>query len=167
MAFRVRLQKENFKFSCSHFTIFGPTQAEALHGHNYYVTVELALLGLDEKLGMAFDFNLVKPMVKAIADRLDERVLVPERSQFLGVQKTKDRVVATYAGKVYDLPASDVILLPVVNVTSEELARHFANELKTGLEKSPDVLSRLARITVGVEETRGQSVFYDLILKAR
>ncbi|MES2964130.1 MAG: 6-carboxytetrahydropterin synthase, partial [Bdellovibrionota bacterium] len=101
MAFRVRLEKENFKFSCSHFTIFGPTQAEALHGHNYYVTVELKLTELDPKLGMAFDFNLVKPMVKAIADRLDERVLVPEKSAFLTVTKSQDRVVATYAGKKY------------------------------------------------------------------
>lgn len=162
MAFRVRLEKENFKFSCSHFTIFGPTKAEALHGHNYYVTVELVLTDLDPTLGMAFDFNLVKPMVKAIADRLDERVLVPERSTFLTVQKTADRVIATYAGKKYDLPAVDVILLPVVNVTSEELARHFANELKSGLAKHPDTLARVEAISVGIEETRGQSVFYDL-----
>lgn len=165
MAFRVRLAKENFKFSCSHFTIFGPTEAEALHGHNYYVTVELELSDLDTDLGMAFDFNVVKPMVKAISDRLDERVLVPEKSKFMQVVKNGPRIVATYNGKTYDLPSSDVVLLPVVNVTSEELARHFANELKSGLSKHPDTWARVSSITVGIEETRGQSVFYDLPLK--
>lgn len=164
MGFRVRLEKENFKFSCSHFTIFGPDRAEALHGHNYYVSVEIELTALDPALGMAFDFNLVKPLVKAVAERLDERVLVPEKSPFLQISKTADRVVATYDGKKYDLPASDVILLPIVNVTSEELARHFALELQKGLSPHKETLARMRSISVGVEETRGQSVFFDLVL---
>ncbi|MEK7355301.1 MAG: 6-carboxytetrahydropterin synthase [Bdellovibrionota bacterium] len=165
MAFRIRLEKENFKFSCSHFTIFGPSRAEALHGHNYYVSVELKLASLDPKLGMAFDFNLVKPLVRAVADRLDERVLVPENSPYLTIQKSADRIVATYGAKKYDLPAADVILLPVVNVTSEELARHFADELLKGLAPHPESLARVESVTVGIEETRGQSVYYDLILR--
>ena len=91
MSFRIRLEKESIKFSCSHFTIFGPDKAEALHGHNYYVTAEFGLRELDETLGMAFDFNLLKPLLKQEADRLDEHILVPNRSPFLKIERTTEQ----------------------------------------------------------------------------
>ncbi len=165
MAFRIRLEKENFKFSCSHFTIFGPANAEALHGHNYYVSAEVSLSELDPDLGFAFDFNLLKPVIKNLAQSLDERVLLPTRSPFLKVEKSKDSVRAVFNQKTYDIPAGDVVLLDLVNITSEELARYFANEVVRVLKKSgqPE-FKRVTALTLGIEETRGQIVFFDVDL---
>ena len=52
----LRLAKEDFKFSAAHFTLFGPDEAELLHGHNYQVEVEMVGYALDEdwQFGLRF-----------------------------------------------------------------------------------------------------------------
>ncbi len=172
MSFVIRLEKENFKFSCSHFTIMGPGQAERLHGHNYYVSLEIQLVDLDSSLGMAFDFNLVKPLVREITDSYDELVLLPDRSPYLKIEQTQSEygecVRATFDGKDkqkrYEFPSEDVKLLPVVNVTSEELAREIGKRLAEKMRSLEGIAKRVRQISVGVQETRGQSVSYQLSL---
>lgn len=156
MSIRIVLEKENFKFSCSHFTILGPDRAERLHGHNYYVRVECQAESLIPDLGMAFDFNLLKTLVREIVGRLDEMVLLPERSPYLKIECPPDSVSVALGKKNYVFPLEDVRILPVVNVTSEELARILAEEIRHRLPVS------LKRLAVAVEETRGQSVVYEL-----
>lgn len=165
MPYRIRLEKENFKFSCSHFTILGPDRAERLHGHNYYVSAELRVSSLDPTLGMAFDFNQIKPLLRRLTESFDEMVLLPENSPYLSIERTANRRVrALFAGKVYDFPEEDVKCLPIVNVTSEELARQLAEGLLAEIKKAPSLHTRIAGLEVGVEETRGQSVIYELTL---
>ena len=162
MAFRIRLEKENFKFSCSHFTIFGPAAAEALHGHNYYLSAEFHVTELDPRLGFAFDFNLVKPILRDLAARLDERVLIPTRSPYLKVKTTDASVEATYNDKAYVFPKADVVLIDIVNITSEELARYFADQLAKEFESSSHTeFNRISSMSIGIQETRGQTVFFD------
>lgn len=159
MTYRIQLAKEDFKFSGSHFTIFGPGRAERLHGHNYQVRCELALKSLDVSLGMAFDFNDVKPLLREITRSLDEYVLLPENSPYLSVTPFEDRVRVQFANKRYELPAEDVRLLPMTNVTSEELARWIAVELSSRLmSERPEAAGKIANLSIAVEETRGQSV---------
>jgi 6-pyruvoyltetrahydropterin/6-carboxytetrahydropterin synthase len=163
--FRIRLAKENFKFSCSHFTIFGPNTAESLHGHNYYISAELALTGVKDDLGMAFDFNDVKPLLRSLADHLDEKVLLPAKSKYLKTSNEGKQVVVTFDQKTYSFPESDVLVLPLVNITSEELARHFAESFVAKIKSSNNVdLKKIRSVSIGIEETRGQTVFYDLDL---
>lgn len=157
MSFRILLEKENFKFSCSHFTIFGPQEAEALHGHNYYVSAEFKLSELDPKLGLAFDFNLLKPLIKKLTDEFDEHVLIPKNSPYLKITETQDSVTIEHGATKYQLPKKDALMLDAVNITSEELARTFAEKLKKEIAS----LKRITTITVGIQETRGQTVFYD------
>ncbi len=161
MAFRIRIEKESIKFSCSHFTIFGPHEAEALHGHNYYVTAEFGLRELDPQLGMAFDFNLLKPILKEECDKLDEHILIPKNSPFLKIERTLEQIKVTHGKKSYAFPEEDVIELEAVNITSEELAREFANRIQQRLKGVPKA-ERINALTVGIQETRGQTVFYDL-----
>lgn len=163
MSFVVRLAKENMKFSGSHFTIFGPADAERLHGHNYYVSVLFKVQELQPQLGLAFDFNLMKPLVRKICEELDERVLVPEKSSFLKVNRRNAQVEVQFARKFYSLPSEDVVLLPIANVTSEELARWIATRLASDLPKSAGV----KHLQVSVEETRGQSVSYTLKMSSK
>ena len=161
MSFRIRIEKESIKFSCSHFTIFGPAEAEALHGHNYYVSAEFGLSELDASLGMAFDFNLLKPLLKEEADKLDEHVLIPRNSPFLKIDRTVDQIKVAHGKKQYLFPIEDVIELDTVNITSEELARDFAHRIQKRLGEHGS-LARINRLCIGIQETRGQTVFYDL-----
>ena len=160
MSFRVRLEKENFKFSGTHFTILGPEEAERLHGHNYYVWVELELSKIHPEFGFAFDFNLVKPLIVALCRSLDEYILLPARSAYLKIQRTDTTVEVTFHDKVFHFPSSDVRELPVANVTCEELARYLTSELAKTLPNNLGVTC----LTVAVNETRGQGVAFSLKL---
>jgi 6-pyruvoyltetrahydropterin/6-carboxytetrahydropterin synthase len=158
MSFSILLEKENFKFSCSHFTILSSDRAERLHGHNYYIAVKLMLSSIDPSLGMGFDFNLVKPLIRQIADHLDEFVLIPESSPYLKVEQNSERVTVRFLQKYYDFPAEDVRILPVANITSEELARYIATQLRSLLKLNPELVKRIQSVETGIQETRGQTV---------
>jgi 6-pyruvoyltetrahydropterin/6-carboxytetrahydropterin synthase len=169
MAIRIILAKENFKFSCSHFTILGPGHAERLHGHNYYLRVELEIDSVDPSLGMAFDFNLLKKLVRDLAAGFDELVLLPKNSPFLKIETIQDPSTGESVGvnlgqKRYVFPKEDVRLLPIVNVTSEELARIIAEEIQAKLPDAVGTTVGMKRLEVTVEETRGQSIAYEIQL---
>lgn len=156
--YTVHLNKEPFKFSCSHFTILTAKHAERLHGHNYQLRVSLSLVKLDAKLGLAFDFNRVKPVIRALCDELDERILLPARSEYLKIRKDGRQIEARFGKKTYSFPEEDTLALPLVNITSEELARFAGERLLSELADVP----YWTRLRVNVEETRGQSVSYSL-----
>src|SRR3989442_6613298 len=105
---------------------------ERLHGHNYQVSVRVeADLGRD---GYVLDFGLVKRVAKALCEELDERVLLPERSDCLVVTRTEDAVeVRTEAGHRFRFPAADVRLLPIAHSSAEELAAYLLARLHEAL----------------------------------
>jgi 6-pyruvoyltetrahydropterin/6-carboxytetrahydropterin synthase len=154
--FTIHLAKEPFKFSCSHFTILAPDRAERLHGHNYQLRVDIEVADIDSKLGFAFDFNDVKPIIRTFCDELDERILVPTRSPFLKLIEAGDTLDVQFNGKRYSFPLSDTIRLPITNITTEELARFAWIRLAEGLKDQP----RWTSLLVHVEETRGQGVSF-------
>lgn len=156
--YTINLAKELFKFSCSHFTIFSPTHAERLHGHNYQVRVTIGLKETDPKLGFAFDFNLVKPMIRAFCDSLDERILIPKNSPYIKIDATETQVNIQFADKKYSFPKSDTLVLPLVNISTEELCRYACTQLSEEMKNLPS----WSKLKVGIEETRGQSVTYQI-----
>jgi 6-pyruvoyltetrahydropterin/6-carboxytetrahydropterin synthase len=164
MSFTIDLQKENFKFSCTHFTIFGPTDGERMHGHNYQVRCQIEIRDIRADVGMAFDFNAVKPQIKDLCNELDERILLPETSPYLKIAKTERSVHILFHKKEYVLPAEDILSLPIANITAEELARYFCKTLKTrmaiGSPGGAFAQSELLSFAITVEETLGQSVTY-------
>lgn len=156
--FAVHLAKENFKFSCSHFTILSSNKAEHLHGHNYQVAVDIELSEINTDLGFAFDFNDVKPVIRRLCDSLDERILLAGKSKYLNIMTAGSQVEVKFGERTYSLPEGDVITLPICNISSEELARWFAR----GLAEDIQSIQHWRRIRVSIEETRGQSVSYTL-----
>lgn len=154
--YTVHLAKEPFKFSCSHFTILGPDRAERLHGHNYQLKVSIQVEGTNDKLGFAFDFNDVKPIIRRLCDELDERILLPSHSPYLKLKSDGSSVEAQFSGKRYVFPSEDTLSLPLVNITSEELARFSGERFKKDFAH----LKFWTSLEVNVEETRGQSVSY-------
>jgi 6-pyruvoyltetrahydropterin/6-carboxytetrahydropterin synthase len=154
----IHLAKEPFKFSCSHFTILSADKAERLHGHNYQVRIDIGVREIDRDLGMAFDFNAVKPLIRELCDQLDERILLPLNSPFLEVKSQAGQVEARFGAKHYSFPAEDTVLLPLANISSEELARHISERLTERMQPLPQWTS----LRVHIEETRGQSVSYSI-----
>ncbi len=113
---------------------------------------------------MAFDFNVIKPLVRGITERLDEFVLIPQKSRFLMIEQKLDSVHVSFANKKYVFPVSDVRLLELVNITAEELSKYIAEELLKELKSHPSALAQIREFSVGVQESRGQTVIYRIPL---
>jgi 6-pyruvoyltetrahydropterin/6-carboxytetrahydropterin synthase len=154
----IELTKEYFKFSAAHFLIFPDGSSERLHGHNYRVRVEIeANL---TRHGLVLDFKMVKPVVRELLDSLDEHWLVPGKHPTLTYTHRADGVTEVrYRGLYYAAPSEDVIVLPINNTSSENLAQWTARELKARLAQRFEDLD-VRRLRVGVEETSGQSGVY-------
>lgn len=153
----IDIYKEYFHFSAAHFLIFPDGTAERLHGHNYRVTVEIE--GELSEHGLVLDFKRVKPVVRELCDELDERWLVPGEHPVLRWTPVDESIEVTYADKSYRVPAEDVLVLPINNTSSENLAGWIGRELRGRLaERFTSVTVR--RLRVAVEETPGQSGVY-------
>jgi len=149
--FTLRLAKSDFKFAAAHFTWFADGSAERLHGHNYRVSVALrgARLGPD---GMLVEARIVKDEVRRLCSALDERVLLPEAGARVAIEAHGDELEARVAGRSYRLPASEVVRLPIPNVTVECLAQHLWRELARAIARLP-----IDTLAVEVAESDGQS----------
>lgn len=169
--FRIYIQKESYKFSATHFTVFSATAAERLHGHNYAIGVECELAELND-LGMGFEFNTLKPHIKMLADIWDEHILIAGKNPFIVARsemigKVEHRVFE-FQGRSYRFPSDEVKILPVSNITSEELAREFSKHLvvkwfdSLSQQESAILKSNLKWVEVSIEETRGQKATYRL-----
>src|SRR2546430_16133845 len=129
--YSVVVAKDYLKFAAAHFIAY-PGFREPLHGHNYQVSVSVeADLGPD---GYVLDFGLVKRVAKALCEELDERTLLPARSECLRVTESPEAVeVTTEAGHVFRFPARDVRLLPIAHSSAEELAAYLLGRLRDAL----------------------------------
>lgn len=152
------LAKEYFKFSAAHFLIFPDGSAERLHGHNYRVFVEIDG-GLDAH-GLVLDFKCVKPVVRELCDSLDEHLLVPGNHPELKVSDIGEgHMEVRYRESRYTMPTGDLIVLPINNTSSENLATWFGKKLLEEFsQRFPAV--EVQRLQVKVEETSGQRGVY-------
>ena len=123
----IRLDKENMKFSAGHFTIFGPGERERLHGHNFKVAVVLHARVGDN--GLCFDYGIYKREVVALCRELNEYFLLPGRSPLLSIETDGDAVVAVFGDERIPFLRGDVLVLPVANITLEELAGYLLGRL--------------------------------------
>jgi 6-pyruvoyltetrahydropterin/6-carboxytetrahydropterin synthase len=153
-SFTLVLAKEDFKFSCAHFTLFGPHRAELLHGHNYQVALELTGHELDAD-DLLIDFPSVKKSIRGSCARLDSLTLIPTESPHLRIEEGEKSVTVTFRDRSYQLPKADVLLLPLVNTSIEALARMLWQELVAQV-----ALPRVEKLGVHVSETAGQGCWY-------
>jgi len=155
----IDIRKEYFKFSAAHFLIFPDGTSERLHGHNYRVAVQLQ--GTLSPHGLVLDFRAVKPVVREICDELDEHWLVPGEHPVLRHARRPDGVVeVSYRDLYYAAPAEDVLVLPINNTSSENLAAWFGRQLRSRLANRFEDVA-IHRLHVSVEETPGQSGVYE------
>ncbi len=155
--FSIHVAKENLKFSAAHFIAY-PGFREPLHGHNYQVGVYVE--GRLAKTGYVIDFGLIKKLTKEIVDRLDERTIIPGKSDCLTIDRPSDGVVRVrYENDEFVLPSADVCIVPIVHTSAEELARYIWDELATAL-RARGALTDVTTMEISVAEGPGQSAHY-------
>lgn len=158
--YKICINKSYLNFAAGHFVIFEQNASEishpceTLHGHNYRVGIEL-IGSLDNKNGYILDFGIIKKLIKELLNQFDHKVLVPTKNQSVKVDKKKDRIVIRFRENRYDLPLSNVILLPAQNTTAEMLAKYFAGKIKEEFKKMR--VANIQTVEVEVEENFGQS----------
>ena len=155
--FMIEVAKDYFNFASAHFLIFANGEREALHGHNYQVSV--AVEGELDRAGVVLDFIAFKPLVKRICDELDHRTLIQKDSSALKIRRAGDHLTVGYRKQRIVLPNEDALLLPLVNTSTELLAEYIAGQICVRTRRHfPG--AKLKMIEVGVEEARGQRGFY-------
>jgi len=154
--YSVVVSKDYLKFAAAHFIAY-PGFREPLHGHNYQMSVRVeAALGPD---GYVLDFGLVKRLAKALCEELDERVVLPERSDCLTVREEGEVVsVTTETGDHFAFPRGDVRLLPIAHSSAEELAAYLLERLRAALVIEAGGRALVA-LEVGVAEAPGQIAY--------
>lgn len=156
MAYTVRISKDRFKFSATHFTIFSEMKAEKLHGHNYQVSVDILFKHLDPQTGISAEFSELKQILKKLCDQLDEKVLLPANSPFVILGETETNVEVKYNERFYSFPKEDCEILEIVNTSSECLAEWVYNNLKEALDQAG-----AKSFSVSLQESQGQSVSFE------
>ena len=150
----IEIDKEYLKFAAAHFLIFPDGSTERLHGHNYRVYCRIG--GALSQYGLVLDFKKVKPLIRDLVDSLDEYWLIPGEHPELEWSDRGDGVIEVrYRELYYAAPKTDVVVLPIRNVSAEKLAAWVGSGLLKRLgEEFPEV--PLTELWVAVEETAGQ-----------
>jgi len=158
--FAVRVYKQYFNFGSAHFLIFGDGTREQLHGHNY--KVEVSVEGETIAGDLVLDFILFKPIVRAICDSLDHRMLLPRFNEHLQIEEHPDRVDARHSdGSRFSFPRGDTLVLDIPNTSTEMLATYIAGQILLALpQRIPD--AKLRSLSVSVEESPGQAGIYTM-----
>ncbi len=123
----IQLAKEDMHFSAAHFTIFSPNERENLHGHDFFVEARAG--GPIDANGLCFDYTLLKDRLRSLCGSLDETLLIAAQSPHLEIHEERDQVVVSFADETLRFAHRDVKLLPIRNVTVEELAHWFTAAL--------------------------------------
>jgi 6-pyruvoyltetrahydropterin/6-carboxytetrahydropterin synthase len=151
---RLRVARPEHKFSCAHMTVFDDSRKERLHGHNYQLDVELELR--DIGFASMVELSLVKDAAAALCDEWKEHLLLAKDNPHLEVIRwDRSELEFRLCGDRYVVPADDVLLLPIDNVTIEALAAHAAALLAERL--APRVPAGVVTaLSVTVAESPGQ-----------
>ena len=147
MKHRISIAREQYKFSCAHMTVFPDGTKERLHGHNYTIAVAIDVDSV--ALDAMIPFTPIKQALSQLCAEYKERVLLAEKNPHFRIVRDDGELEFTLCGERYVLPREDALLLPIDNISVEQLAQHIAGILKAKL-------AVLAAPEVTVEESPGQ-----------
>ena len=147
----IEIAKEYLNFSAGHFTIFSATERERLHGHNFSVSAKVE--SPVDNNGLCFNYGSLKKKLKRLCDDLDEYMLLPMHSPFLGIETTEAEHLVTFNNETMRFNKTDCLLLPIRNTTVEE----FAQLLLDRLLADPDMDNyAISKIEMRVSSGAGQ-----------
>lgn len=153
-SYRVTVEKDYLVFSAGHFITYdGGDACEALHGHNYRVSV--TLWGDVNEDAYVHDFIALKDTMRELVGELDHAMLLPRDNPDIAVERGEDGVSVRYGDRRYLFPERDVVILPVPNTTAEMLADLLLDRLARRLRA--DGADGIREAEVEVEESFGQA----------
>ena len=150
MNYKVIVNDSKVKFSACHF-LKEHIKCSRLHGHNYYVSVEIS----DNLDGNYFvvDFMELTKTLKEIVKPLDHYILIPLEAKDFSIKKDGESVEITTSTRRYVFPLSDVCFLPLPATTSELLAKYIHDKLK--------LIYKNKKILVKVGESKSSIASYE------
>lgn len=123
----ITIAKDYLGFAAAHFTIFSASSRERLHGHGYRLSIRMVTPVADD--GLSFDYNVVKTAAREQCDALDEYMLLPAHSPHLQIEDDGDNYRVRHGDDWMQFLKSDTLLLPIRNITIEELSRYLLERL--------------------------------------
>ncbi len=161
MRHRIVIAREQYKVSCAHMTVFADGTKERLHGHNY--AIKLALDVDSIAFADMLPFAPLKAALAKLCADWKEHVLIATKNPHYVQIRDDHELELTLCGDRYVFPRGDVLLLPLDNISVEQLSAHIAEHLRTALatELAPHVTS----LEVTVEESPGQGATTMLALR--
>lgn len=147
--------KANIRFSSSHL-LSGHKKCGFLHGHTY--AIKAKIYGEKDEQGFIIDFSLLKSNLREIAAKLDHRILIPEKNEFVTVSNKE--IIINEDEKKYVFPKEDCVLLPITSATSENLADYALSELIQNM----DLPKNIKKIEIGVDEGFGQEAWISKVV---
>ena len=149
----IELFKEDMKFSAGHFAIFSSEVRENIHGHNYNVFASFTTLIDDE--GLSFDYRFYKDKVRKICDKLNEITLIPGKCKYIKIEENGDYTNIIFNKEKIIFLNRDILILPVFNITVEELSNWVLNEIL--MDKRELESNKIQNIEIKVFSGPGQS----------
>lgn len=152
MRHRIVIAREQYKFSCAHMTVFPDGTKERLHGHNYTLGIALDLDSV--ALAAMVPFAPIKAALAEICAAWKERVLIAAHNPHLKIVRDDTELELVLCGDRYVFPRTDVLVLPIDNISVEALSVHVAELLRGKLAAVVAPHARALEVTV--EESPGQ-----------
>ena len=141
--------KSNIRFSSAH-VIPEYEKCGRLHGHSYGVHIKIE--GTPDSKGIIMDFSLVKDTLKEIVNELDHKILIPENSKSMKIQKDKVNIIVSLLEKRYAFPLNDCVFLSIESTSAENLAAFILESFVERIQLPKNI----KRIEIGVDEGFGQ-----------
>jgi len=141
--------KANIRFSSVHI-IPEYEKCGRLHGHTY--AVHAKIFGKADEKGIILDFSLIKKHLREITNDLDHRILIPEKSNIIKIEKEKDKLKLSFLKKSYSFPINDCVFLPIESTSAENLSKYILEKLI----KKCNLAENISKIEIGVDEGFGQ-----------
>jgi 6-pyruvoyltetrahydropterin/6-carboxytetrahydropterin synthase len=141
--------RSNIRFSSAHI-IHEYDKCGRLHGHTY--AVHTKVVGTPDEKGIIVDFSILKNVLRDLAGELDHKILIPEKSSIVKIEKQKNSVKISALDKSYVFPISDCIFLPIKSTSAENLASYLLKKLLAKIDFS----EKIECVEIGVDEGYGQ-----------
>lgn len=142
----IDLSHDSMVFCAGHFTIFSATERERLHGHNFWVGLEVT--GRVDDNGLLSDYSAFRHTMIDLCGELHEVFLLPDRSPHLELRRQGERIEAVFDGKAIPFLVEDVLVLPIRNVSLEELSRYLCERFldAAGIHGDDSVVGVVVRV---------------------
>jgi 6-pyruvoyl-tetrahydropterin synthase len=145
----VAIDRVSAHFSASH-VLFSNYYEEGLHGHNYYVEIEIE--GTADTDDLIIDFIFLEKLLSQALSGWDHYVLLPSKNKKMKIRETKDNIEIKYGNRFYSLPKNEIKFLRCTNVTTEVLAKLLGEKMKTLLSQE-EFWKRIQGIKITIHET--------------